>query len=132
MILEGGCHCGAVRYELSGAAEHSSVCHCADCRHIAGAPMVGWTGVKAERFRVTKGEPATYRSSALAERTFCARCGTGLWYVNETVLPGLVDVQTCTLDDPEALVPAVQIQTAERLAWVPELAALPGFERYPG
>lgn len=64
-------------------------------------------------------------------RSFCPECGTGLFYRNAINLPGRVDVQVSTLDDPEALPPAVQVQTAERQSWVSHIAELPAFERYP-
>jgi hypothetical protein len=70
-------------------------------------------------------------SSTHAARYFCARCGTGLYYLNEKALPGLVDIQTCTLDDPEALTPRLHVQAAEQLGWTLELENLPKFDRFP-
>ena len=32
-----------------------------------------------------------------------ANCGTGLFYANANVLPGIVDIQSATYDDPEAV-----------------------------
>jgi hypothetical protein len=81
--------------------------------------------------RLTKGQPKTINSSGTAMRSFCAECGSGLFYRNAVVLPGIVDIQSSTLDDPEALPPAVQIQTAERLSWMKQVHELPEFERYP-
>ncbi len=126
----GGCFCGAVRYELSSGTVHVALCHCSDCRRSAGAPMVGWAAVPRTELSV-EGELTTFQSSELAQRQFCPKCGTGLFYINETVLPGLVDVQIGTLDDPETLVPQAHIQVAERLNWVEGMNALPTFERYP-
>jgi hypothetical protein len=54
-----------------------------------------------------------------------------LFYGNSQALPGIVDVQTATLDDPSLLPPHAQIQIAERIAWMKEAHALPEFERYP-
>jgi hypothetical protein len=48
------------------------------------------------------------------------------------VWDGIIDVQSCTLDDPEAASPGAHIQVAERLAWMADVAALPTFEQYPG
>lgn len=129
--MDGGCHCGAVRYRLSGATAHVALCHCADCRRHAGAPMVCWAAVPAEQLAIT-GELTSYASSEHGRRQFCGRCGTSLFYVNEAVLPGLVDVQTGTLDDPEQLPPQAHIQTAERLAWMSGIGDLPAFARFPG
>ena len=65
-------------------------------------------------------------------RSFCADCGSGLFYRNAEILPGIVDVQSATLDDPNALPPTKQIQTTERIAWMKHVHELPEFERYPG
>ena len=81
---------------------------------------------------VTQGAPKTISSSGTAMRSFCPDCGTGLFYRNAPMLPGIVDVQSSTLDDPEALPPTVQIQTAERLDWMTHLSELAEFERFPG
>jgi len=129
--VTGGCHCGQIRYAIAGEPLHVAVCNCGDCRKSAGAAQVAWLAAKTDAFRVTQGEPARYSSNGEAERFFCPACGTGLYYLNAAVLPGLVDVQSATLDDPEAHAPQVQIQTAEKLAWADSLPGLPQFERYP-
>lgn len=128
----GGCHCGAVRYEATGAMLHHAICHCTDCRKSSGAPMVGWIAYKAEDFRLTNGSAREHASSEHGRRYFCTTCGTGLYYVNEAMLPGIVDIQSATLDDPEAMPPGAHIQYAEHLAWVDGLADLPKFDRFPG
>lgn len=94
--------------------------------------MVSWAMFPETALTLTKGQPKTINSSGTAMRSFCAECGSGLFYRNAAVLPGIVDVQSATLDDPDALAPTLQIQTAERLHWVSKISALPEFERYPG
>ena len=42
------------------------------------------------------------------------------------------DIQSATLDDPEAIPPGAHIQYAEHLGWTESLDALPKFARYPG
>ena len=130
-MAEGGCHCGAVRYEAQGAPERHAICHCTDCRLCAGAPAVAWAIWPAAKVRVTRGEPAVYASSEHARRYFCAACGTGLYYVNEAVMPGLVDVQSATLDDPGQYAPTDQIQVADRIPWMATAHTLPEHARYP-
>ncbi|QGM94162.1 GFA family protein [Methylocystis rosea] len=129
--MQGGCHCGAVRYSIEGEAITSTLCHCADCRRHAGAPVVGWAMFPDTSVSIIKGATTTYESSEHGRRQFCPACGTGLFYRNSQVLPGVVDVQTATLDDPSLLPPRAQIQIAERIAWMKEAHALPEFERYP-
>lgn len=130
-MLTGRCHCGAITYEMAEQTIHHTLCHCTDCRRSAGAPMVAWGMVPADQIRID-GAPHVYASSEHGRRHFCQACGTGLFYTNEQVFPGLIDVQTATLDDPGALQPTAHIQVAERIAWMATAHELPAFERYPG
>ena len=55
--------------------------------------MVGWTMYRLDAVKVTKGTPKVYASSEHGRRHFCPNCGTGLFYTNEKILPGIVDEQ---------------------------------------
>ena len=129
--ITGGCHCGAIRYQVEGEPIVHALCHCTDCRRHAGAPMVGWSMYAEDALKVTKGTPKLYKSSEHGRRQFCADCGTGLFYTNANVLPGIVDIQSATYDDPDAVPAMVHIQTAERIRWMERAHELPSFERYP-
>lgn len=129
---QGGCHCGAVRYEVSGEPQHVALCHCNDCRKSAGAPMVAWAAFAEGEFELLQGELTTFNSSGTAMRSFCPTCGTGIAYRNAEFLPGIVDIQAATLDNPDALPAGAHIQTAEQIGWMAEAHNLPKFERYPG
>jgi hypothetical protein len=131
-MLEGQCHCGAIRYSVEGEPMHHALCHCSDCRRHSGAPMVGWAMFRTEHVKVTQGEPRAYASSEHGRRHFCAACGTGLFYTNDKVLPGITDVQSGTLDDPDAIPAQIHIQTADRIGWMKGVESLPQFERFPG
>lgn len=93
--------------------------------------MSGWIAFKDAEFAVT-GEPVTYHSSEHGVRQFCGTCGTGLFYRNAEVLPGLVDVQSGTLDDLAGQPPGALIMVSERVAWLDSVESLPRFETYPG
>jgi len=131
-MTTGGCQCGAIRYEVSGDPVHSALCHCEDCRASSGAPMVGWTAFSSDSVNVIKGEVVTYESSEHGRRQFCGACGTGIFFTNAEMLPGVTDIQTITLDDVESFAPGVHIQTADRISWMEKAHELPQFERYPG
>ncbi len=131
MIIEGGCHCGAVRYRIDGDAMTHALCHCSDCRRSAGAPVVSWTMFPAAALQVVKGATKTYASSEHGRRQFCADCGTGLFYTNAQQLPGIVDVQSSTFDDPDVIPAEAHIQVAERIGWMAKAHELPQFERFP-
>lgn len=130
-MLGGQCHCGAIRYQAEGDPVYHALCHCTDCRRHAGAPMVGWALFRNEVFAITRGEPRVYASSEHGRRHFCGDCGTGLFYTNEAVFPGMTDIQSGTLDDPGALPVQIHVQVAERIGWMKDVDSLPQFERYP-
>ncbi|WP_379546369.1 GFA family protein [Qipengyuania sp. DSG2-2] len=129
-MLTGGCHCGAIRYEIEGEPLNHALCHCVDCRRSSGAPMTGWAMMRDDQLSIS-GEISTYASSEDARRHFCIQCGTGLFYSNEAMLPGMVDVKTGTLDEPDELPPECHIQTAERVGWMADAHHLVQFERFP-
>lgn len=130
MALQGGCSCGAVRYDIGTAGGdpfHPTLCHCTDCRRAAGAPAVAWFSVRPGALRWTAGAPALHRSSAPIERGFCGRCGTQLTYRSDHY-PDEIDVTTCSLDDPEQLPPQDHTFASRRLRW---LHVADGLPRYP-
>lgn len=130
MTITGGCHCGAIRYSAEGEAITHALCHCVDCRRHAGAPMVGWTMYPENAVKVTKGASKVYQSSEHGRR-FCPECGTGLFYVNQQMLPGIIDIQSATYDDPGAVPAQAHIQVADRIPWMARAHELPAFDRYP-
>lgn len=129
-MLTGQCHCGAIRYEMTPETVHHALCHCVDCRRASGGVAVSWGLVPKDGVAIT-GEPKVYASSEHGRRLFCGNCGTSLFYTNDEIFPDQIDVQTATLDDPAAIPLQAQIQTAERIKWMEDLADLPSFERYP-
>ena len=127
----GGCHCGAVRYSAAGEVKHSGVCHCETCRRTTGGLTTAWVAFSSAELAI-EGEPASYASSEGVERQFCGQCGTSLFYFNEAMMPGVVDILTATLDDPENYPPQLHVQMGDALPWEVTLEGLPRFERYPG
>lgn len=116
-MLTGGCYCGATRYEADGMSFHSTLCHCADCRRIAGAPMVAWFSVPTRDFRFVRGTPREFASSENVVRSFCDRCGTPLTY-QHAGSPAELDITTCSLDTPESEPPEDHTHAAGRLSWI--------------
>jgi hypothetical protein len=131
MPITGGCHCGAIRYEIEGQAITHALCHCIDCRRHSGAPMVGWTMYPLSAVKTTRGVPTVYNSSEHGRRHFCPGCGTGLFYTNAEVLPEIIDIQSATYDNPDVVPARAHIQVAERIGWMARAHELPVFERYP-
>lgn len=128
--LEGGCLCGALRYQVRGEPITVALCHCSMCRRSAGAPVVAWAMYAREDFAFVEGKPALYSSSPGAERGFCGNCGTQLTFTAE-FLPGLVDLTVASLDDASRLPPQMHIWESRRLPWLELVDALPRHPELP-
>ena len=74
--MQAQCLCGAV-HVTAPTAHDVHACHCTMCLRWNGGPgfsVVGGTEV------VVSGPVTRYASSDWAERAFCSRCGTHLFY----------------------------------------------------
>src|SRR4051812_42402432 len=78
--MRGRCLCGAVRFEAEPRTSEAHACHCETCRRWTGSALV-CVSVLPENIRFEGAESIrTYRSSDWAERAWCDRCGTTLYY----------------------------------------------------
>ena len=112
--LTGGCLCGRVRWIAEAPVLHRVHCHCSLCRRASGAVEVPWVTVARDGFRWTGAEPALYRSTASAERSFCPTCGSKITFVHDD-LPDEVDIAVGSLDDVEQGYPLLQIHGESRV-----------------
>ena len=129
--IEGGCRCGAVRYEME-AVLSVAVCHCRDCQYASGGGPNYIALTPKDMFRFTLGEPARYTrpggSGAPVTRMFCATCGTPL--ISEVAMP-IFAVKLGGLDDPAPYKPAAQIWTCDAPPWHRVDPAIPAFPENP-
>jgi len=77
--VTGGCLCGAVRFTIWEGPQATSVCHCGMCRRWTGGPMAAIHSKSP--VQLDSADTLTWFSgSEWAERGFCNRCGTTLFY----------------------------------------------------
>ncbi|WP_425229793.1 GFA family protein [Sphingomonas sp.] len=79
MILAGGCQCGRIRYRVEVDELDAYLCHCRMCQRATGGFAAALKQVKRGAITWAR-EPDRYRSSPIAQRGFCAACGTPLTY----------------------------------------------------
>ncbi len=94
MLLEGSCHCGAVRFSVVSHTPYPyNRCYCAVCRKTAGGGgyAVNIMGDAATLKVEGEGAIAVYRARSNernrleddgmspARRSFCKHCGSALW-----------------------------------------------------
>ncbi|HYC53753.1 MAG TPA: GFA family protein [Candidatus Binatia bacterium] len=125
--IEGGCLCGDVRYRIQGEPIVSTTCQCRTCRKASAAAIVPWIHVDGADFSFVAGKPIQFESSPPVRRSFCGRCGTPLTYWITSYGP-MIDVTTCSLDDPDSFPPVAHVWTSHKLSWVELTDDLPRLE----
>ncbi len=133
VLMEGGCLCGAVRYEISAEPVIAGHCHCLDCRKASGAPHVSFAGFPDTAVKLT-GVTKTYKtkgdSGMMSARGFCPECGSWITGHPESV-PGIIAITIATLDDPEQIKPQMRFYDKRRISWDSVDLSLPAFPTMP-
>ena len=126
MLLEGSCHCGAVRFSVEAYAPAPYLrCYCSICRKTAGGGGYAVNlGAKAGTLRVEGEDAVTVFHARIdgeespAERRFCARCGSALW-VSDPRWPDLVHPFASAIDTPLLAPPECEhIMLGSKAGWV--------------
>jgi len=78
-VANGSCLCGAVSMSTTSMSNHLGACHCSMCRKWGGGPLLAIECGSDVSF---SGEEniGFYQSSEWAERGFCNKCGSHLFY----------------------------------------------------
>jgi hypothetical protein len=119
--LEGGCHCGTVRYRVSAAPLMVYNCHCTNCQKIGGGAFSTPVTILEPSFAFAKGEPAKveWTSDAGTKRWgwYCSACGSRIAH-GQTPSIGVLSLRGGTLDDTSWIEPVGDIWTKSAQPWV--------------
>ena len=131
-IASGGCHCGAIRYQVIGEPDFVGCCHCKDCRGSTGAPITIYPTFPEDKVQFTKGKRQKYESSPGAFRTFCSICGTSISYESPWNGKMIIGFHISTLDRPELFPPDKHVFDIDRIQWFDTADHLPQYATLPG
>jgi hypothetical protein len=100
--VTGGCQCGRVRYRVEIADDDAYLCHCRMCQRATGGVFIAFKGVKKADVTWERA-PDYYASSPIAQRGYCAECGTPLTF--EFPDSPNMDLTIGSFDEPYRFVP---------------------------
>ncbi len=119
--LVGGCHCGALRYEVRAAPVMVYNCHCTNCQKVSGSAFNCSVTIAESSFAFTQGEPKTVTWPSDAGTTrfgwFCGDCGSRIAQ-GSTPSKGALSLRSGTLDDTSWVEPVGDIWTSSAQPWV--------------
>ncbi|MDH5344720.1 MAG: GFA family protein [Gammaproteobacteria bacterium] len=123
----GGCLCGAVRYEITGPMRRVVYCHCGQCRKTSGH-YVAATAVSHDDLRFVEDAGLSwYTSSDTADRGFCHRCGSSLFW--RPAHGRYMAVMAGAIDAPTGLTAKEHIYVADASDYYAIGDGLPQFEQ---
>ena len=122
--VHGACLCGAVKFELAGAAPKLYQCHCSLCRKQGGSSSNTATIVATENFRWLAGREhiSSWVKDTGFRSDFCARCGSPV--PNPLRDMPYYWVPAGLLDDGENMEISAQLFVASKAPW--DAMASPG------
>lgn len=130
-MYEGGCLCGAVRFQIDGAIDHIVYCHCSQCRKAQGSAFATNGVVAADAFRITQGEQnlTGFESSPGQTKYFCRSCGSPI-VSRSKARPDQVRVRLGTIESDIRERPEAHIFVTSKANWDHIGDDLPQYEAY--
>jgi hypothetical protein len=132
--VKGQCLCGAVAFEIDFPARWAWHDHSSATRQAHGAAYATYVGSWRKRFRITKGEKAIARfedKASKATRSFCARCGTPLFY-ERARSPHMVNISRALFESRTGRQPLYHIGIQELQEWTYTGEPLVPLKGFPG
>lgn len=130
MRIDGGCHCGHVRYEAEIDPSKVSICHCTDCQRLTGSAYRVTAITQTRKVRLTANPPKVYRkfgdNGRARLQSFCPECGSPLFTTGEGEDAATTGIRLGTIDQRRELSPSRQIWCRSALPWVEDLSGMPG------
>ena len=103
MAYNGGCACGAIRYEISGGPLLMNDCQCRDCQRRSRTGHSFYITFPSRAEVKLAGEAAHWDivgdSGSVKTHAFCRACGSPV-YLTFAAMPDLFTVHAASLDDP--------------------------------
>ena len=118
----GGCACGTVRYQVTGAPVVATVCHCKFCQRRLASAFAVLASFQQEAVEFVQGEVVEVEhrsdeSGRWLRMGFCPKCGTTVAHTAE-VRPGIRTIAAGTFDDPSWFTIDRHIWVQSKLPWV--------------
>lgn len=130
-LIQGGCLCGGVRFELTEPPRRAGYCHCTRCQRRTGTAASAQARVAGDAFRVLHGQDLLKcwrHPDGGFEKCFCAQCGSQLFSRNPED-PRQMSVRMSAFDQDPGVRPSFRQFVAYAASWEP----IPddGLERHP-
>lgn len=119
MVRKATCCCGDCFIEVEGEPAINAICHCRNCKKRTGSAF-GWSTYFADtQVRHSAGTVQTYliEGHNRQRRSFCARCGTTLFWT-AAAMPGHTGIAGGAFADHPFPEPSATVSNGGRCNWL--------------
>ena len=119
MIRKASCCCRRCSIEVEGEPTMNALCHCKSCKRRTGSAF-GWSAYFADsQVLRTTGDLKVYAitTPAPAQRSFCANCGSTLFWKAD-IMPGYVGIAGGCFDETPLPPPSMSASHDARCPWL--------------
>jgi len=131
--IDGGCHCGQIKYRAVIDPEKVEICHCTDCQTLSGSAYRTVVSVDAGSFELLHGKPKLYAKTAddgsQRLQAFCPDCGSPLYSAPPQGKRGYLGIRVGTTNQRDMLVPRYQYWARSAQAWTQDLSGMARIEK---
>lgn len=128
MHVDGGCHCGYIKYEAEVDPATVGICHCTDCQTLTGGAYRATVRSLNGGFKLLSGQPKIYLKTAESGNQrahgFCPECGTPL-FATTVGNPAQYGIRVGATQQRRELTPKRQGWCRSAQAWSMNISALP-------
>jgi hypothetical protein len=135
MKIEGGCHCGSIRFEAEVDSATVVICHCTDCQTFSGSAFRTVVQTKPGTFALLSGAPKVYVKTAESRQQTPANVLPDVRHADllrsryrDTKV---VVLRVGAIHQREQLLPRDQYWFRSSLAWLPNLSKIKKQDKQP-
>ena len=122
------CLCGGIKIKVKGKLRHVINCHCSQCMKTHGNYAAYTTCPEDQIIFIHKRTLKWYKSSVVAKRGFCSRCGASIFYkLNKSKN---ISIAAGMLNNPTTLKTNSNIFVKGKLDYYKLDSKLPKFNKY--
>jgi hypothetical protein len=133
-LLQGGCDCRQIRYQLLARPLIVHCCHCRWCQRESGAAFALNAMLESTQLQLLAGQPTPVHTPSASGKgqtiLRCPQCWVALWSHYAGGGERVSFVRVGTLDQPDALPPDIHIFTSTKQPWLqlpPQTPAVPEY-----
>ena len=133
MKIDGGCHCGHVKYEDDVRDDFVVICHCTDCQKLSAAAYRIVVQSQETDFKLLNHSPKDYikisESGAKRVQAFCPECGSHIYATStDNVGARVFNIRLGSVNQKDQFKPTGQIWCRSAQPWAFNLEDIPRVE----